>query len=348
MKALSANLRRVLQMEQKPWRLVVAGTAPARQARIGEIFRDYDARITLTRVDSLARLLEKNLDPVDLLICDVRLRDASIDKVLEEALLLRPDLPVIVLAEASQAEQVEAAALAVTLGAYDYLAVAEDDVSTLPQLVDKCLAIHAVRMENARLQVQLTSTLIQLKSRNQQLQSLVQELETIAATDSLTGIANRRSLTDALQQRHAAAVRDNRDLALLMIDMDGFKELNDSAGHAAGDRVLQLTAQVLKANCRASDVPGRIGGDEFVLVMPETALPEARAAAERIQSNFATAFDQFCQEIKFTGRVSMSVGLATRAHCPSATADQLLGHADNALYSAKQAGKHRVVIHGEG
>lgn len=346
MNPLPANLRRVLNRDARPWRLMVLGGGQATADRVATAVHQQDDRATVHAVQTLAEALKEDLSQTDLLLCHLELSDAAIDLVLEEVLLERPDLPVIVLIDAGNASQIDHALLAVNHGAYDYLVMNEGKLDQLPMLIDKNLAIHAVRQENARLQVQLTSTLAQLKIRNQQLQSLVRELETIAATDALTEIANRRALTEALEQRYAAAVRDNRDLALLVIDMDGFKALNDSVGHAAGDRILQLTAQVLKANCRASDVPGRIGGDEFVVVLPETDLEEARAAAERIRISFAEDGGRLCESMGYTGQVSMSIGIATRSHAPEATADQLLGFADRALYSAKSDGKHRVAIHG--
>jgi diguanylate cyclase (GGDEF)-like protein len=348
MNPLPPNLRRVLDRDARPWRLLVLGGGQATADRVRASVHRQDDRATVHAVQTLAEALDEDLSQTDLLLCHLALCGTGIDCVLEELLLERPDLPVIVLVDAGCSSQADHARHAIALGAYDTLALSHDAFEQLPMLIDKNLAIHSVRQENARLQVQLTSTLAQLKVRNQQLQSLVRELETIAATDALTGIANRRALTEALEQRYAAAVRDNRDLALLVVDMDGFKALNDAVGHAAGDRVLQLAAQVLKANCRASDVPGRIGGDEFVVVLPETGLDEARAAAERIRLSFAEDGGRLCQDLGYTGRVSMSIGIATRSFAPDATADQLLGFADRALYCAKSDGKHRVAIHGQG
>lgn len=348
MNPLPANLRRVLSQQARPWRLLVLGGAPETAHRIRSAVHAHDDRATVHQVDTLAHALAEDLDQVDLLLCHLATQAAPIDEVLEEVLLVRPDMPVIVLIDAGNTVQQDTALLAVNQGAYDYADLADARLDQLPMLIDKNLAIHAVKQENARLQVQLTSTLAQLKIRNQQLQTLVRELETIAATDPLTNIANRRALNEALEQRYAQAVRDDRDLALLVIDMDGFKALNDSVGHAAGDRVLQLTAQVLKANCRASDVPGRVGGDEFVVVLPESGLDEARAAAERIRTSFMAIGGPLCKELGYDGQVSMSIGIATRGDAPDATADQLLGFADRALYSAKHRGKHCVAIHGRG
>lgn len=344
MKPLPENLRRLLNPEPQPRRLLFAGGTDGACSLLAKELADHTDATTLACVQTLAEILAQDLDAVDLMVCDAELTDATVLEVLEEVLLLRPDMPVIVLADESQQEL---ALLAVNAGAYDSLTREPGYERLLPVIADKALAVHQVKQDNARLQVQLTSTLAQLKIRNQQLQSLVKELETIAATDALTEIANRRALTEALEQRHTQAVRENRDLAVLAIDMDGFKGLNDTVGHAAGDQVLKLTARVLKANCRGSDVPGRIGGDEFVVVLPETDMEEARAVGLRIQQDFDLASRELCDTLGYGRGVTMSIGLATRSLDPDASADGLLALADRALYSAKNMGRHRLVIHGE-
>jgi len=96
------------------------------------------------------------------------------------------------------------------------------------------------------------------------------------------------------------------------------------------------------ANCRASDVPGRIGGDEFVIVLPETGVEEATAVAERIQSDFDRAAEQFCGQVGYTGTISISMGLTTRKLASASNAEQLLSLTDQALYTAKAQGKRQL------
>lgn len=345
MKPLPDNLRRLLHRDESPPRLLLAdGDAAARRRATDELREHFGQGTKVREVFCLDELLREDLDTIDLMVCAMELPDGSAFDAIEEALLLRPDLPIVVLVDEGERDDAE---LAVHQGAYDFVVRTEGYCRLIPIVIEKNLAVHRVKQENSRLQAQLTSTLAQLKVRNQQLQVLVKELEKIAATDALTEIANRRALTTALERRHAQSLREGRDLAVLVIDMDGFKLLNDTAGHAAGDRFLRLTARVLKANCRASDVPGRIGGDEFVVVLPETGLDTARNVAERIQLDFTAASQELCDQIGYDGQVTMSIGLATRSLDPDASADSLLALADNALYSAKQLGRHRLVIHGQ-
>ncbi|MEM9415204.1 MAG: diguanylate cyclase [Planctomycetota bacterium] len=342
MKPLPEKLRHLLHHDATPPRLMLVDADTPSRAAIADVLKAHFDGTAIQQAFTLDELLREDLDAVDLLICAMDLPDATGFEVIEEVLLLRPEMPIVVIVNEDGRED---AAVAVHQGAYDFIVRAEGYERLMPILVEKNLAVSRVKQDNGRLQAQLTSTLAQLKVRNQQLQGLVIELETIAATDALTGIANRRALTESLDRRHAQSVRDGKDMAVLMIDMDGFKRLNDTIGHAAGDKILRLTARVLKANCRASDVPGRIGGDEFVVVLPDTEVDEARAVAERIREDFAAASTTFCESVGYDGKVTMSIGMAARSLDPGSTADQLLGLADQALYSAKQLGRHRLVIH---
>ncbi|XAL98128.1 diguanylate cyclase [Phycisphaeraceae bacterium D3-23] len=342
MKPLPENLRHLLHHGTAPPQLMVVDADTPNRVAVAAVLQAHFDGATIRQAFCIDEVLREDLDAVDLMVCAMELPDATGFDVIEEVLLLRPDMPIVVLVDEDGRDN---AALAVHQGAYDFVVQADGYERLMPVVVEKNLAVSRVKRDNGRLQVQLTSTLAQLKVRNQQLQGLVLELEKIAATDALTGIANRRALSESLERRHAQSVRDGNDMAVLMIDMDGFKSLNDTVGHAAGDRILRLCARVLKANSRASDVPGRIGGDEFVVVLPDTEMEEARAVAERIREDFAAAGVELCETLGYDGRVTMSIGMATRSLDPGSTADQLLGLADKALYSAKQLGKHRLVVH---
>lgn len=286
--------------------------------------------------------VDHRLDGYHIAICSMDAYDQGANLV-EELLLIRPDLPIIM--TAGSHSQIDAARV-MRDGAYDYVLKIEGFCYSLPAIIEKNLALYQVRQENARLQVQLTATLGQLRTKNEQLQGLVNELKAIAATDALTGIANRRALSQALDQRYAHAVRHDGELSVIAIDLDGFKKLNDHAGHAAGDRALMLVARVMTANARASDVPGRIGGDEFVVVLPETDTCAAMKVAERIRADFDLGFAGLSEKVGYPDRVTISAGVATRRGegIATGTASGLLAAADRALYRAKQAGRSRIVV----
>ena len=156
----------------------------------------------------------------------------------------------------------------------------------------------------------------------------------------MTGIANRRSfLQDAnlLAKRHRA---DPRPTAVLLIDLDHFKSINDRFGHALGDRVLEMFTETARKSVRASDLLGRLGGEEFAAMLYDTTRDKAVAVAERIRESFAAV----AQEID--GRplcATVSIGLA---YCEQAALDvpEMLAQSDQALYFAKEHGRNRVEV----
>jgi diguanylate cyclase (GGDEF)-like protein len=144
-----------------------------------------------------------------------------------------------------------------------------------------------------------------------------------------------------LQGSWAEAARNNLPLSCLMIDLDGFKALNDRMGHHRGDEVLRLAAKVIRANSRAVDVPARYGGDEFCVLMAHTEAEEAMLVAERILREFRHATRLAPEEEPPMG---MSIGVSHINLSRPISGDQLVTHADEALYAAKQAGKNRVML----
>lgn len=164
-------------------------------------------------------------------------------------------------------------------------------------------------------------------------------------TDFLTGWHNRRYLHTRMKEELARAQRHGASVACLMIDLDHFKELNDTRGHLAGDQMLRELARRIEAHTRTSDTAARFGGDEFALLLPETALTEAVRLAERI----LRAVTSTPVDLGPTGRSRLSLSIGVGALRPSreerdlgAAADRLLSRADAALYKAKAAGRGRV------
>jgi diguanylate cyclase (GGDEF)-like protein len=187
----------------------------------------------------------------------------------------------------------------------------------------------------------LKSSLSDLAVTNHQLQSVIRQLEAMARTDELTGLANRRWLNLMLQGHWAEALRHGLPLACLMIDMDEFKSVNDTCGHSQGDELLKLASKVIRANCRQVDIPARFGGDEFCVLMGHTEPQEAIIVAHRIMREFDYAVQNRPAD---EPKISMSIGVAHISMSRPANADQLLIHADEALYAAKTSGKRRVMM----
>ncbi len=165
--------------------------------------------------------------------------------------------------------------------------------------------------------------------------------EQLASTDSLTDTLNRRALMVRLTEEVERASRYEHELVLLMIDLDHFKDVNDTYGHLVGDDVLREFACLLISEVRAVDIVARYGGEEFVIVLPETAIEGGTAFAERVRERVAGTV--FCAAEGGEGvRTTISVGIAVYPADNLASADDLIARADEALYRAKAAGRDRV------
>lgn len=199
--------------------------------------------------------------------------------------------------------------------------------------------------ENQRLEQELRRTLAEVQVKNEQLEQAVDQLQAMAATDPLTGLANRRAFGRFIHRAFADARRQDQDIACVMIDLDGFKQLNDTLGHQKGDEVLIGVARALEAACRASDVPGRFGGDEFVLLLPGACEQSAAVVAQRVRSAFGEQIEQMLQEGAADISVTMSMGMATLGETRTSHPEQLIAIADEALYHAKSSGKNRLSIY---
>lgn len=166
-----------------------------------------------------------------------------------------------------------------------------------------------------------------------------QQLKELASREPLTGLYNRRYFNDMLERRFAEAARYGTDLSCIMMDLDGFKSANDAFGHQVGDELLVLTAGTIVGQLRTADVAARFGGDEFVLLLPQTDADRARVLAERI----AERFGQELAERFPHARLSISMGIASLQILNPKNADSLIRFADRALYDAKAAGKNQIV-----
>ena len=172
--------------------------------------------------------------------------------------------------------------------------------------------------------------------RTAELQQANEAITRIAAIDDLTGLANRRCFYESLEKAVSLARRHGSPLALVSLDLDGLKRVNDSAGHEAGDEVLTNFAALLGALCRVEDLPGRLGGDEFSLLLPGIDLSGARGFAERVLTAARS-----CEALEQRG-VTVSGGGAQWT--PDELPDDLLRRADEALYAAKHSGGDAVAV----
>jgi diguanylate cyclase (GGDEF)-like protein len=188
-------------------------------------------------------------------------------------------------------------------------------------------------------------TLVRRKQEYDYLKKSWQTAEIQACTDPLTGLCNLRQLMTTLEREVERSRRYGRQCSLAMVDIDWFKNYNDSHGHLAGDEVLTVTADLFRRNIRNSDVAARYGGEEFVIVMPET----GKELAARVGEKLRRVFEEYPfsrEETQPQGRLTISMGVATFPD-DAGTPRELMDRADQALYQAKRRGRNRMVPWGE-
>lgn len=178
-----------------------------------------------------------------------------------------------------------------------------------------------------------------LQDANAQLTAQAEVLREQSIRDGLTGRFNRRYFNELLPQLFESARRYSRQLAIAIIDIDNFKQINDILLHAGGDHVLMIVADLLAAHVRTADIVARIGGEEFAILLPETDMHAAVQTCERLRQIIA----QHPWEVVAPGlAVTVSIGVAVDVGCSSAS--ELLSRADTRLYAAKRLGKNRVIV----
>ena len=167
-----------------------------------------------------------------------------------------------------------------------------------------------------------------------------EQLEDLVSIDSLTGIYNRRYMVESLARELSRAQRENELISVLMLDIDNFKDFNDTYGHDGGDTLLRYLADYLRRNTRMEDIICRFGGEEFVVVLPNIRHQDAVQKAEVIRDGISAL------AVLHLGRLlhncTVSIGVASYPH-NGRTADSLLKAADEALYAAKRAGRNSVI-----
>jgi diguanylate cyclase (GGDEF)-like protein len=285
--------------------------------------------------------LAEVLTSADVCICSTGPGPDTGFDTLVRLLLIRPDLPVVILLPACAASSLEAALQA---GAADVLIRTNGYLDQLPVTVRKVvLHVRGIGYADARHRA-LHNALAGIQAENRTLQALIERLESLAMTDPLTGLLNRRALDASLVRSFARSHRYGHELSCLVLDVDRFKGVNDTLGHARGDELLKLLASVIIAECRQSDVAARSGGDEFVVLLPHTGPAEAASVAQRLRRRFDREAMAICQAAGFSGDIGLSIGVASRAALAAATPAELLAAADAALYDVKRSGRDAVKV----
>ena len=167
------------------------------------------------------------------------------------------------------------------------------------------------------------------------------KVEKLSLTDELTGLYNRRYFAQILAREQGRTARYGNDLSVMMIDIDHFKRYNDKNGHPAGDRLLQRFAERLLSSARQTDIVARCGGEEFLILMPDTDIDMAAHLAERIRKDIE-AYPFAFQEAQPNGNITVSIGCAHLGSAGSPTDVDIIESADQCLYLAKNNGRNRI------
>ena len=220
----------------------------------------------------------------------------------------------------------------------------EDHTERLKQTIgiDKIRDLVAELLTDTQHMCMVTSELSdQLKRSAAEVQTLTQRLEqaqTEALLDPLTGLHNRRGLERSIGEAGGKL----EGASLLLADIDNFKGINDTHGHLLGDKVLRAVSQVLRSCIKGGDMAARMGGEEFAVVLPETSLQGATVVAEKIRKAISQVRIRRVDRNEYLGNVTLSVGVACAQ--PGDVLEKLIERADAALYAAKRAGRNRVSV----
>ena len=321
----------------EPLKLLIIEDDPDQRELIRQTLEDRFGSDTVTGAESIIDALQQDLISFDLILCDYNLPDGTGMELLEQV-KARCATPVILVTGENVGR---IAAEAIRRGATDYVVKLGDYLHAIPLVVEKNLTVAKVKRENESLRHDLELALAEVRTKNLQLEQSLKRVEEVAATDPLTGLYNRRHFGKVLDQLFAEAQRYDTDLSCVMIDLDGYKLLNDSFGHQLGDQLLVVAAKAIMANLRRMDVAARYGGDEFVLLLPRAGGTEASSVVSRIRDDFRHASAALLR--RNTG-VTMSIGIASmRADHVSGT-EQLVALADAAMYRAKAKGRNCLVL----
>jgi len=224
---------------------------------------------------------------------------------------------------------------ALKMGAFDYILKPFEDLDIITDVVNRAMAnLSGIRRQQALLDT--------LSRQNDELDTLNIKFLDLAIRDGLTGLFNRRYAEERLDKEFVRATRHARELSVLFMDLDHFKFFNDMYGHQVGDEILEILAGIMTQAVRESDTLARWGGEEFIVICPETNQEDAGILAQRIRKSVAGhPFPNAAQQP--LGIVSLSIGVASRSNATESP-EKLLRFADEAVYDAKDNGRNRVVF----
>jgi diguanylate cyclase (GGDEF)-like protein len=297
---------------------------------VAEVLRD-DGHTVVEAGSGDEALAQCGTDGFDLVLTDIRMPGMDGISLLERLRTRYPSAHVVIMTSHAS---LDTAIGALKRGAYDYLSKPFESLDIISEVAKR--ALHNVQLVRER-----ESLIATLSRNNRELEKLNRFLRELSIRDGLTSLYNHRHLHEQLHLEVERARRYQRELSLVFIDVDHFKQYNDAHGHQNGDHLLRSIAEILRANVRETDVVARWGGEEFVIVAPETHPAEGVGLAEKLR-RLVEEFPFPGRETMPGGRVTISVGVAALA--PGITQDTLVQRADQAVYRAKESGRNTVCL----
>lgn len=343
----------------RPRSVLVLDPDPVSSALVTDTVRTLCAPADVRAGWTPGGLATASLDDVGVVVAGTGASPATRFAAMASVLEHHDHLPIVLLVPAGEPALADEA---LCRGASDVLVRTPGYLDQLPVMVRKHLRTERfVRAGTAASAAELSRAVSALSAENTTLRALVNKLESLAATDPLTGLGNRRAAMDRLSELLESSQRYAHGLSCLMMDLDGLKQLNDTLGHAAGDQAIQIAADTIRATLRRSDFAARFGGDELFALLPHSSLESACAIGERIVAEFTRRSAELRLRLDQARRVPGAVQVASRlsrrgsvalglsvgvAHVGPADRvgpEGLVALADQALYAAKRAGRGRVV-----
>jgi diguanylate cyclase (GGDEF)-like protein len=301
--------------KNKNIRILIVDDEQSARDIIGDILSEEGFQVTTTASAQKA-LQQLEQAAFDLIISDLRMPGMDGIALTKNVKSLGIDVPIIVITGYGT---IEDAVDSMKAGAYDFI-TKPFNIDHIRLTVDKALE---------------TKRLMHMAREREFYKAL-------SHSDEMTQLANYRSLTETLSTEITRALRYQRPLTVMMIDIDDFKACNDTFGHLAGDRAIKDIARLIKKNTRGADFVARYGGEEFFVILPETTIAEAVVVAQRIRESIER-FDFTAEDATAIGRLTVTIGLSTLPE-KAGTQTELIHTADKALYHGKASGKNRVVV----
>ena len=311
--------------------ILIADDELAIRSLVAELLTDEGHTVTLAE-DGEDALEKFKLEWHEIVFSDIRMPKMNGIELLDKIKNLNELTQFIIMTSHAS---VDNSIAALKQGAFDYILKPFDDLEVVVDAANRAMAnLSAIREQRYLLN--------SLSRQNEELGTLNKKFRELAIRDGLTGLYNHRHGESRLFDEFDRARKFKRKLSLLFIDLDHFKIFNDANGHQAGDEVLHSLGKLMSSAARDSDTVARWGGEEFIIIAPETDEEQACQLAESIRKQVAEfAFPHADKQP--LGHVSLSLGVATLAdHIENA--EKLLGLADKAVYKAKESGRNRTVF----